>query len=237
MAKRFIASELWDKDWFLELPSKYKVLWIYMITKCDVAGIFDPNLKTISKLLNEKYTEADIFSVFNGKIRKVQDKWLLNKFINFQYGDSLSPHMIKPINNALRKVNLDLDTLLIQYREGIDTPKDIEKDKEIVIKTNTYQDIKDNNSIPTLDEVIAYCKERGKGVDPHKWFDFYTAKGWMIGKNKMKDWKAAVRTWEQKAPEKKPEVLKKADPDCDICHGKGKIPDGAQKGATCLCVH
>jgi len=51
---------------------------------------------------------------------------------------------------------------------------------------------------PTLEEVAAYCQERNNGVDPQKWYDFYAAKGWMIGKNKMKDWKAAVRTWEKR---------------------------------------
>lgn len=53
---------------------------------------------------------------------------------------------------------------------------------------------------PTLEEVEAYCKERDRGVNPSKWFDFYTSKGWMVGKNKMKDWKAAVRTWEEEKP-------------------------------------
>jgi hypothetical protein len=50
---------------------------------------------------------------------------------------------------------------------------------------------------PSLDEVRAYCKERGSRVDPEKWHDFYASKGWMVGKNKMRDWKAAVRTWEK----------------------------------------
>lgn len=49
---------------------------------------------------------------------------------------------------------------------------------------------------PTFEEVLSYCNERGNNVDPQKWIDHYTSKGWMIGKNKMKDWKAAVRTWE-----------------------------------------
>ena len=40
--------------------------------------------------------------------------------------------------------------------------------------------------------------ERGKGVDPNHWMDHYIAKGWMIGKNKMQDWRAAVRTWEKR---------------------------------------
>ena len=51
--------------------------------------------------------------------------------------------------------------------------------------------------IPALGEVAAYCQERGNSVDPQQWFDFYTSKGWMIGKNRMKDWRAAVRTWEK----------------------------------------
>lgn len=50
---------------------------------------------------------------------------------------------------------------------------------------------------PTIEEVTDYCRERGNRVDPEKWLDFYASKGWMIGKNKMKDWKAAVRTWEK----------------------------------------
>lgn len=51
--------------------------------------------------------------------------------------------------------------------------------------------------IPILDEVKQYCAERNRGVNPEKWFDFYASKGWMIGKNKMRDWRAAVRTWEK----------------------------------------
>jgi len=50
---------------------------------------------------------------------------------------------------------------------------------------------------PTVDEVRSYCQERGNSVDPELFVDFYTSKEWMVGKNKMKDWKAAVRTWEK----------------------------------------
>ena len=50
---------------------------------------------------------------------------------------------------------------------------------------------------PTVEEVRAYCQERKNKVDPEQFVDFYASKGWMIGKNPMKDWKAAVRTWER----------------------------------------
>lgn len=55
---------------------------------------------------------------------------------------------------------------------------------------------------PKIEDVILYCKERNNGVDPDRWFNFYSAKGWLIGKAKMKDWKAAVRTWENKSNER-----------------------------------
>ena len=60
----------------------------------------------------------------------------------------------------------------------------IPKEKKVILKK------------PTLEEVAAYCAERNRGVNPEKWFNHYTSNGWHVGKNKMRDWKAAVRTWE-----------------------------------------
>ena len=50
---------------------------------------------------------------------------------------------------------------------------------------------------PTVAEVEAYCRERHNHVDPQKFVDYYIANGWRVGRNPMKDWKAAVRTWER----------------------------------------
>lgn len=50
---------------------------------------------------------------------------------------------------------------------------------------------------PTVEMVRAYCLERGNNVDAEKFCDFYESKNWFVGKNKMKDWQAAVRTWEK----------------------------------------
>ena len=50
---------------------------------------------------------------------------------------------------------------------------------------------------PTLEDVRAYCQERKNNVDPERWLDHYTSNGWKVGRNPMKDWKAAVRTWER----------------------------------------
>lgn len=51
---------------------------------------------------------------------------------------------------------------------------------------------------PTVEEVSAYCRERGSSVDAERFCDFYASKGWKVGKEPMNDWKAAVRTWEKR---------------------------------------
>ena len=55
---------------------------------------------------------------------------------------------------------------------------------------------------PTVDEVQAYCEERKNGVDARCFVDFYESKNWVVGKAKMKNWKAAVRTWERNRRDK-----------------------------------
>lgn len=54
---------------------------------------------------------------------------------------------------------------------------------------------------PTIEEIRSYCISRGNQVDPEQFFNFYESKGWLIGKSHMKDWRAAVRTWEKREKE------------------------------------
>ena len=70
--------------------------------------------------------------------------------------------------------------------------------KEINNKESISKDIpKKVFKKPTIEEITNYCNERNNGVNPNKFYDFYESKDWYVGKNKMKDWKAAVRTWEK----------------------------------------
>jgi hypothetical protein len=62
------------------------------------------------------------------------------------------------------------------------------------------KNVKNERSIfiePTYNDILEYCSERKNGVDVNKFLNFYSAKGWFVGKNKMIDWKACVRTWEK----------------------------------------
>ena len=76
-------------------------------------------------------------------------------------------------------------------------------DKELIKNDKEISTTKKPKFIPpTIEEVTQYCKDRNNSVNPSKFIDFYTSKGWLIGKNKMVDWKAAVRTWESKEESK-----------------------------------
>lgn len=84
------------------------------------------------------------------------------------------------------------------HATDIDKEKDKELDKEIYGGADAPAPKKSTKFIPpTVEEVAAYCRERNNRVDASRFVDFYTTKGWMVGKNKMKDWKSAVRTWER----------------------------------------
>lgn len=69
------------------------------------------------------------------------------------------------------------------------------------VKEDTKKERTIGFAVPKIEEVTAYCLERNRGVNPEKFWNFYEAKGWMVGKNKMKSWKAAVHTWEDPKPE------------------------------------
>ena len=76
----------------------------------------------------------------------------------------------------------------------------INKNKSIIIKNKYFKK-------PNLEEVLHYCSERKNNIDAESFINFYESKNWKIGKNKMKDWKAAIRTWE-KRKQKKPTMSK-----------------------------
>lgn len=82
-------------------------------------------------------------------------------------------------------------------RTATDTATDTINNTKIKTKTNTKDVSARRFSPPTADEVRAYCAERKNNVDPDRFVDFYGSKGWMVGKSPMRDWRAAVRTWEK----------------------------------------
>jgi hypothetical protein len=128
---------------------------------------------------NGAYTEADNSGIpsDNQVVYQMETQYRLGK-------DSIGKDSIgedKKDTEALPTTS-EQDDLVSQLREKYDVPE--KKTRKAF-------------SPPSVDEVKAYCTERNNSVDAEKFVDYYSSNGWMVGKNKMKDWKAAVRTWEK----------------------------------------
>lgn len=103
--------------------------------------------------------------------------------------------------------------------------KEEEKEKEELLKKDISNEISKKSTRqkkfvpPTVEEVAAYCLERKNKVDAAYFVDHYTSNGWKVGKQNMKDWKAAVRTWEKNGynqPSKKQDALEPNDYSFDL---------------------
>lgn len=79
----------------------------------------------------------------------------------------------------------------------IELEKDIKIEKEIYSSAKSTTTKRKRFEKPTLSEIKAYCIERNNNVDAQHFFDYYESNGWKVGKNSMKNWQAAVRTWEK----------------------------------------
>ena len=104
------------------------------------------------------------------------------------------------IRNRWNKNDTNDTTVYDRIRNDTDVTNDTDKirlDNNIKEK-DSKESKKKSFAPPSVEEVREYCNERGNNVDPDKFVDYYTCKGWVVGRSKMKDWKAAVRTWEQR---------------------------------------
>ena len=89
----------------------------------------------------------------------------------------------------------------IDQRNSNRTVTDTVAERRPTTNNNINNENNDNNKRfipPSVEEVKAYCQERKNNVDAQMFIDFYSSKGWKVGKERMKDWKASVRTWERR---------------------------------------
>lgn len=86
-------------------------------------------------------------------------------------------------------INAITDVTKITDNDNVNDNENVIKEKNIK-KRKVFQK-------PTIEEIQQYCTDRNNSVDPEHFYDFYESKGWRVGKEPMKDWKACVRTWEK----------------------------------------
>lgn len=95
MAKRLHDTDIWEQDWFIDLPSKYKLFWGYVKDKCDNVGIWRPNKGIAQRIIGEPLNMDEFLGFINIDKERIivlpSGKWFLSDFFKFQYGDTYSP--------------------------------------------------------------------------------------------------------------------------------------------------
>ena len=139
MSKRFVDTELWQKEWFQDLSLKHKILIKYIFENCDCAGVWNGNYKMASFIIGDSVTIEDLKSI---NTQKEQFTFLENgnvfvlDFINFQYGtlsENCKPH--KPIIEKLKKYGL-YERVLKGFPKVSENLEEKEKEKEIEKEIN-----------------------------------------------------------------------------------------------------
>jgi hypothetical protein len=73
MAKRLTDSAKWDDPWFAELPSKYKLFYIYLLDECDHAGIWKVNFRKANFMIGETLEQAEVLRYMSDRVKRVDD--------------------------------------------------------------------------------------------------------------------------------------------------------------------
>ncbi len=136
MAKRFTATEIWSEDWFLDMPSEYKLFWYYMLANCDHSGLFKVNMRSFCSLNEVKLTPNKAIEYFNAgkdRIRIVSESiWLIEDFFVYQYGTTFNPNnrVHESIENLYERQKIKMTSIrgLIDLKDRV---KDKDKDKDI----------------------------------------------------------------------------------------------------------
>lgn len=134
---------------------------------------------------------AELYNVSQVSISKWINSLVDKKYINFKI---IYKEGTKEILN--RYLTLVYDPI----KENLKDNNTSTNNKEI--NNNKLLFTKKNFKKPTLDEVQQYCSERKNNISAEKFIDYYESNGWKVGRNSMKDWKAAIRNWEKNQQEK-----------------------------------
>lgn len=229
--RRMFAKTIIDSDAFLEMPVTSQLLYFHLSMRADDDG-FVNKPKSLMRMVGCKDDDLKLLFVkkflipFESGVVVIKH-WKIHNYIR---KDTYTETKYKE-----EKATLELDensayrltgesplqlrdesvtSPSTQVRLGqVSTGKDsVGKDiEEAAPPTRSKRFVP-----PTVDEVREYCFERGNSVDPQRFVDYYSSNGWMVGKTKMKDWKAAVRTWEQREKSQNKPATKSSNPFLDM---------------------
>lgn len=229
-AKRMFSIEVIDTDKFLDMPVSTQALYFHFGMRADDDG-FVSSPKKIVKIANCTNDDLRILISkgyvipFDSGVIVITD-WKANNLIKSdrykptRYQEEFKQLEIKDGSYIEKQGIVDYGTEVEpkwsqsgtevepQVRLGKDRLDKVSIDKDMCTKTEVLDPPHPPKKKqiprfvpPTVEEVRQYCQDNDYSVDAQRFVDFYECKGWMVGKNKMKNWKAAVRTWVKKDQE------------------------------------
>ena len=234
--RRMFAKTIVLSDAFLDMPLSARCLYFTLGMFADddgfvnspkgimrQAGCSEDDMKV---LLAKKFLLAFESGVIVIKHWRINNYLQKDRYNPTKYGDEKATLSLDE-NGAYQTAKALPEPM---YTQEVYTQDRLGKDR-LVKDTNNSADKPHGFTPPNIQDVRAYCKERGNKVDPENFWDFYQSKNWMIGKNKMKYWKAAVRTWERSESKKgrmsarQQESWNKWHPECERGGSVAKYED------------
>ena len=250
MAKRFLDTKIWDKAWFRKLSTKNKLVWIYLLGKCDHAGIWDADWELAEFIIGEPISYEGLPDVIKQKMEPIkgEEQFFIPSFIDFQYGE-LKEHS-KPHMSVLKRLNEKHLELKGFKRVTITTKdkakkkgkeEDIEKrEKKFMVKCKTLQKKYDFDNVMLFNFVNFWTESNENG----RLMRFEMQKTFDIGR-RMAKWKSNHKEWNIPKKEKKTFVSRfKKTPTglykawCSKC-GKKELPNNEwqlKNGSSCCAV-
>ena len=205
MSKRFHDTDIWDEDWYLDIPLEYRSFWDYVCCKCDHAGIWRPNIRRFNSDIENKIDLDTALTFLNTNKERIIElesgHWMIAEFVPFQYGKNLNLNnrvhlsVFNRLNDlgvklgsirGLNEVKMGSSRPQVEVKEGV---KDKDKDKVIVIskrikafKVLVYKFI-DKYPKELLDEFFNHFSELNRSKTKMRW---ESEKTWEIGKRLIK---------------------------------------------------
>ena len=221
--RRMFAKTIIDSDAFLDMPMSAQALYFHLAMRAYDDG-FVNNPRKIMRMVGASDDDARILlakrfliSFESGVV--VIKHWRIHNYIrNDRYKPTVYAEEMAQLEqkeNGAYTLGIPTDNQL--PTNGIPTVSNwdtqVRLGKDSVGKVSRERG---KTTPPTVEEVADYCRERGNGIDPQHFVDYYTARGWELKPGqKVKDWKACVRTWEQRNPKPKEKTSAVTQEDID----------------------
>ena len=202
--RRMFAKTIVDSDAFLDMPLSTQALYFHLAMRADDDGFLN-NAKKIVRIIGANKNDYDLLIAkrfiiqFDGGICVIKHRLIHNLIRSDRYKPTMYQEEKKMLNVKDNK-SYTLSDVGIPNGNQLETDGD-KCDAQVRLGKESIGEVRKGNSHfvpPTIEEITAYCKERKNNVDPEKFFYFYDAKDWMVGKSKMKKWKSAIVTWEKR---------------------------------------